>query len=69
MSREQHCDTIAAMYGTDTDTGRKLAAALIEELGTDALTDDALARLAAMHLREEEIQISESARRRQDMWR
>ena len=47
------------MYGApgepyDTETGRTLMVALLEQMGLSALTDEAVARLAAMHQQEEE---------------
>jgi len=50
MDRAQAEDIINnTLYGTDTDTGRDLLLDLIGEMGTKALTDEAVIRLAALH--------------------
>jgi hypothetical protein len=51
------------LFGTDNDTGRELAARLIEEMGTKALTDRAVIRLAQLHQQHEWVLIRESERR------
>jgi len=51
------------LFGTDTDTGRELAARLIEEMGTAALTDRAVIRLAELHQVKEMMLIREAERR------
>ena len=64
MNRAQAEDIITnTLYGTDTDTGRQLAAELIEEMGTKALTDRAVIRLAQLHQQMEWIQTREAERR------
>jgi hypothetical protein len=64
MTRAQAEDIVNnVLYGTDTDTGRHLAGELIEEMGTAALTDRAVIRLAQLHQQMEHIQMMEAERR------
>ena len=49
MSRQQDERIVNdVLYGVDTPEGQEILLALIAEMGTDALTDEALAKLAEM---------------------
>jgi len=50
MTRESAAHLIQdVLYGTDTETGHRLLSDLVAEMGLDALSDEAVVRLAAMH--------------------
>jgi hypothetical protein len=63
-TRDKHLSDINSLYGIpgtyDTEEGRRMLIEVVEELGADALTDDAI-ELLAMKNRQEDGRVSAKA--------
>ena len=62
QSRKDHENTIGCMVDFDSEAGRKLVGDLLIEMGVEALTDEAVARLAAMAFEELEKELTRRAK-------
>lgn len=65
MNREQAIDALNLLWGADTNnkTVIKMLVAVIDELGYDAFSDNALVRLAELQRSENEAQSRRAERR------
>lgn len=65
-NRARDAETVRDHFGLDSATGRQLLADVVQAIGLDALSDGALATLAAAHEREMARRERELRRKRRD---